>query len=152
MSKYDKHFAEKHEIYIYKPKKLFLWHSIKCFITASSSTWVHVTVFLLRWNLGSVSVLNVIWPPETVVLHLQLLTAPPSLCLLIDKKWKLKDFLLFLRCCTTFHQPIRFAYTSPVHTSPRDRQILNKEVASVHHNEATASCGALQSILSKVGQ
>lgn len=45
-----------------------------------------------------------------------------------------------------------FAYTSPVHTSPRDRQILNKEVASVHHNEATASCGALQSILSKVGQ
>lgn len=111
MSKYDKHFAEKHEIYIYKPKKLFLWHSIKCFITASSSTWVHVTVFLLRWNLGSVSVLNVIWPPETVVLHLQLLTAPPSLCLLIDKKWKLKDFLLFLRCCTTFHQPIHFLPT-----------------------------------------
>lgn len=111
MSKYDKHFAEKHEIYIYKPKKLFLWHSIKCFITASSSTWVHVTVFLLRWNLGSVSVLNVIWPPETVVLHLQLLTAPPSLCLLIDKEWKLKDFVLFLRCCTTFHQPIHFLPT-----------------------------------------
>lgn len=111
MSKYDKHFAEKHEIYIYKPKKLFLWHSIKCFITASSSTWVHVTVYLLRWNLGSVSVLNVIWPPETVVLHLQLLTAPLSLCLLIDKKWKLKDFLLFLRCCTTFHQPIHFLPT-----------------------------------------
>lgn len=111
MSKYDKRFAEKHEIYIYKPKKLFLWHSIKCFITASSSTWVHVTVFLLRWNLGSVSVLNIIWPPETVVLHLQLLTAPPSLCLLIDKRWKLKDFLLFLRCCTTFHQPIHFLPT-----------------------------------------
>lgn len=107
MSKYDKHFAEKHEIYIYKPKVVFvaqykvLHHSEQFHVSPC-----HCFLPPLKPRLSQCAKRHMTARDccSTPTAHRTSVSLPAH-------RQKLKDFLLFLRCCTTFHQPIHFLPT-----------------------------------------